>query len=318
MTASPWWREGGCARRSTPLGVLESAGLPVEYATYFRPPGLAGIEALHARFVHHAYRPHSHRTWTIAVVQRGAARFDVDSTRQRADAGELFVLEPEAVHTGMAAVPEGWAYRVLYVEPGVLSDWVDRDGPAPRAARWVVFRDPALRAALLRAHAALAAEPPGLEVEETVLEAIAGLTPHLRGASGRSRREHGEHAPVRRARRYLQERWDQPVSLADLAAVAGLSRFELLRRFRQQNGLTPHAFQREVRIDRARGLLGDGVPAAAVAAECGFADQPHLSRVFKRAVGVSPAAYARAVRRGKDRNIVQDPHDRARRRSGAP
>jgi AraC-like DNA-binding protein len=233
------------------------------------------------------------------VVQRGAARFEVDSTRQRADAGELFVLEPEAVHTGMAAVPEGWAYKVLYVEPGLLSHWALRDGPAPRAARWVVFRDPGLRAALLRAHAALAlpTEPSGLAVEETVLDAVAGLAPHLRDASVAPRREHGEHAAVRRARLHLHERWDQPVSLAELAGVAGLSRFELLRRFRQQNGLTPHAFQRDVRIDRARGMLGDGTPVAAVAAACGFADQPHLSRVFKRLVGVTPGVYARAVRR---------------------
>jgi AraC-like DNA-binding protein len=249
--------------------------------------------------VHHAYRPHSHRTWTIAVVQRGAARFTVERTRQRANAGELFVLEPEAVHTGMAAVPEGWAYKVLYVEPSVLHDWAQSDGPAPRAARWVVFRDPRLRAALLDAHAALAQEPTGLAVEEKVLEAIAGLTPHLRGASvtvPAHHRERGEHAAVRRARLHLQDRWDQPVSLAELAGLAGLSRFELIRRFREQNGLTPHAFQRDLRIDRARALLSDGVPAAAVAAACGFADQPHLSRMFKRLVGVTPGAYARAVR----------------------
>jgi AraC-like DNA-binding protein len=297
VTESRWPPGGGCARRASPGEVLESAGLPAEYATYFRPPGLTGIEALHARFVAHAYRPHSHRTWTIAVVQRGAARFEVDSTRQRADAGELFVLEPEAVHTGMAAVPEGWAYKVLYVEPAVLHDWAEGQGPAPRAARWIVFRDPALRAALLSAHAALALPAPGLDVEERVLTAIAGLTPHLRGASARPPREHGEHAAVRRARTYLQDRWDQPVSLAELAAVAGLSRFELIRRFRRQNALTPHAFQRDLRIDHARGLLGEGVPGAAVAAACGFADQPHLSRVFKRLVGVTPGAYARAVAR---------------------
>jgi AraC-like DNA-binding protein len=292
-------RRGHAAAQGRVAPAIESAGLPAEYATYFRPPGLAGIEALHARFVHHAYRPHSHRTWTIAVVQRGAARFEVDSTRQRADAGELFVLEPEAVHTGMAAVPEGWAYKVLYVEPSVLHDWAEGDGPAPRAARWVVFRDPALRAALLRAHTALAAEPPGLAVEETVLEAIAGLTPHLRGASVTEparRRGRGEHAAVRRARAHLQDRWDQPVALAELAGVAGLSRFELIRRFRAQNGLTPHAYQRDLRIDHARAMLGDGMPAAAVAAACGFADQPHLSRVFKRLVGVPPGAYARAAR----------------------
>ncbi len=294
MTASPRSQRDGCARRSAPVRVLDFAGLPAEYATYFRPPGLTGIEALHARFVDHEYRPHSHRTWTIAVVQRGAARFEVDSTRQRADAGELFVLEPEAVHTGMAAVPEGWAYKVLYVEPSVLHDWAEGDGPAPRAARWVVFRDHALRASLLRAHATLAVDASGLAVEERVLEAIVRLRPHLRGAVAAGRRERGEHAAVRRARLHLQERWDQPVSLAELAGVAGLSRFELIRRFRQQNGFTPHAFQRDLRIDRARAMLGDGMPPAGVAAACGFADQPHLSRVFKRLVGVTPGAYARA------------------------
>ncbi len=82
---------------------------PTEYSTYFRPKSLAGIEALHATFVQHAYRPHSHPIWTVAVVERGAARFTLDATQQRAAEGELFVLEPEAVHTGMAAVPEGWA-----------------------------------------------------------------------------------------------------------------------------------------------------------------------------------------------------------------
>jgi len=44
------------------------------------------------------------------VVEHGAAQFSLDATHQRARGGELFVLEPEAVHTGMAAVPEGWSY----------------------------------------------------------------------------------------------------------------------------------------------------------------------------------------------------------------
>ena len=266
-----------------------------EYSNYFRPRGLDGIEALHARFVRHAYRPHSHPTWTVAVVERGAARFELDATHQRAGEGELFVLEPEAVHTGMAAVPEGWAYKVLYIEPRLLHDWAERDGPAPRAARWVVFRDRALRGALVGVHAALGAEPAGgLAVEQAVLRAVAGLRPHLRPGPPARGHDRAEHAAVRRARRHLAERWDQRVTLAELAAAAGLSRFELVRRFREQTGITPHAFQSNLRIDHARRLLAAGDPPAAVAATCGFADQPHLTRVFKRAVGVSPGRYVRA------------------------
>lgn len=266
-----------------------------EYSTYFRPIGLPGIEALHARFVRHAYRPHSHPTWTVAVVERGAARFELDATQQRAGQGELFVLEPESVHTGMAAVPEGWAYKVLYIDPEIVHDWAQRDGSPPRAARWVVNRDVALRAALDRAHLALVDAPArSLEIDEAVLHAVAALRPHLKPGPPHRGRDRAEHAAVRRARAHLRERWDQRVTLAELAAVSGLSRFELVRRFREHNAVTPHAFQTDLRIAEARRLLSGGLPPAEVAATCGFADQPHLSRVFKRAVGVSPGRYARA------------------------
>jgi AraC-like DNA-binding protein len=267
-----------------------------EYSTYFRPSGLAGIEALHARFVEHAYRPHSHPTWTVAVVERGAARFALDATQQRATQGELFVLEPDSVHTGMAAVPEGWAYKVLYIDPKLVHQWDERDSSPPRAARWVVFRDLALRGALEHAHAALASEPlGGPRVEEAVLGAVEALRPHLRPGPPSRGRDRAEHTPVRRARAHLRERWDQPVALAELSAVAGLSRFELVRRFREQTGATPHAFHTNLRVEEARRRLAAGISPATVAAGCGFADQAHLSRVFKRAVGVSPGRYARAT-----------------------
>jgi AraC-like DNA-binding protein len=275
---------------------MESArsSRPVESARYLRPGGLPGVEALHASFVTHRYRPHSHPTWTVATVQRGAAAFDLDDTRQRAASGELFVLEPESVHTGVPAVPGGWAYQVLYLDPAVIPAWAE-EGAAPRAARWVVFRDERLRRSLAAAHAALAGEPPGLAVDEAVLTAVDALRPHLAPGPGPwSRRTRPEHAAVRRARRYLEERWAVPVPLAELAAAAGLSRFELARTFRAQVGLPPHAFQLDLRVARARAMLTAGEPPAAVAAACGFCDQAHLTRVFRRAVGVPPARYARS------------------------
>jgi AraC-like DNA-binding protein len=268
--------------------------ITAERSSYFRPRGLPGVEALHASFVEHAYRPHSHPTWTIAVVEAGAARFSVETSRQRADAGELFVLEPDAVHTGMAAVPEGWTYKVLYLDPSLIGAWAQSDGRTPRAARWVVFRDRVLRARLQAAHAAIAGAELGIAVEVPVVEAITALQPHLRPLPDERRPHRAEHAPVRRAVSMLRERWNERVSLAELSAGAGLSPFELTRRFREQTGLPPHAFQLDLRIARARDLLAAGHPPAEVAAACGFADQPHLTRTFKRAVGVTPARYARA------------------------
>ncbi len=204
------------------------------------------------------------------------------------------MLEPESVHTGMAAVPEGWAYKVLYLDPHVLGAYHEHDGAPPQASRWVVFEDVALRDRLLRAHHQLAHGSPGLGLEEAVLGAVDGLRPHLRPGPPVRERGRAEHAAVRRARKHLRARFDQTVSLQELSAVAGLSRFELVRRFHRQIGLTPHAFQTDLRIAHARTLLARGEPPAQVAAACGFSDQPHLTRVFKRAVGTTPARYARA------------------------
>ncbi len=127
------------------------------------------------------------------MVERGAARFELDATQQRAGEGELFVLEPEAVHTGMAAVPEGWAYKVLYIEPSLLHDWAERDGTAPGAARWVVFRDLALRGALERAHAALASPSPPAIWQST--KRSSARSPRSARTCGQARRRADAIAP---------------------------------------------------------------------------------------------------------------------------
>jgi AraC-like DNA-binding protein len=83
------------------------------------------------------------------------------------------------------------------------------------------------------------------------------------------------------------------LDLDTLAKRVGLTRFEALRAFKKRYGLPPHAYQLCLRISHARQLLLEGAPAADVAARCGFADQSHFIRHFKRFNGVTPRQYAR-------------------------
>lgn len=87
----------------------------------------------------------------------------------------------------------------------------------------------------------------------------------------------------------------QAPALAELAALAGLGRFQLLRRFKQAYGTTPHAWLLQQRAERARGLIAQGLPLAEAAAASGFADQSHLTRVFTGRFGFTPGAWQRAV-----------------------
>ena len=101
---------------------------------------------------------------------------------------------------------------------------------------------------------------------------------------------------VARARALLDERLTETVTLDELAAHARLDKFHLCRAFRDEVGLPPHAYVTHRRVSRAQELLARGVPQAEVAARVGLYDQSQLHRHFKRILGVTPGAFARAVR----------------------
>jgi AraC-like DNA-binding protein len=83
-------------------------------------------------------------------------------------------------------------------------------------------------------------------------------------------------------------------SLSELAALCGLSRSYFVRAFKQITGMPPHRWLLAQRVKRAQGLLrGSKLPIVEIAAACGFADQSHLTRVFSRTLGISPAAWRR-------------------------
>jgi AraC family transcriptional regulator len=94
----------------------------------------------------------------------------------------------------------------------------------------------------------------------------------------------------------LEARFTESLRLADLADEAGVHPSHLLRVFRMREGCTPGEFVRRRRIAFACRRLSDTrEPLAAIALAAGFADQSHFSRVFKRQMGIAPAAYRTAV-----------------------
>jgi AraC-like DNA-binding protein len=83
-----------------------------------------------------------------------------------------------------------------------------------------------------------------------------------------------------------------------VASAAGCSRFAAYRAFRSQYGLSPSEYQRQLRLRAARRALAGGVAVADAAAACGFADQAHLTRWFRRCYGITPGAYRAACAAG--------------------
>jgi AraC-like DNA-binding protein len=270
--------------------------MTAEVARYWQHAAVEGVDLLRARFITHRYARHAHETYTFGLIETGIEEFDYGGTLLRAGAGAVALLDPEVVHTGQAATPAGWTYRVLYPEVRVVTDVAAQLGwrhGTPRFPQTVVS-DPAIAALLRGAHRA-SEHGDQLASSSLLTSALAGLLrAHAAGVpAGPAYR--GERAPaaIRAVCDMLADRLTEPPSLAELAALTGLSQFALLRAFRAETGLPPHAYLNQLRVRQARLLLDDGVPPAAVAAQTGFADQAHLTRHFKRVIGVPPGAYQR-------------------------
>jgi len=101
--------------------------------------------------------------------------------------------------------------------------------------------------------------------------------------------------PVRLSLEHLLANYSAPITLTDLAAITGRTAFQLIRAFRKELGVTPHAMLIRIRIRHAKSLLARGEPIAGVAVDLGFVDQTHFGRHFKRIQNETPGRFRSAI-----------------------
>jgi AraC-like DNA-binding protein len=255
--------------------------------TAWRPdvPGVA--EVFHAHFIDHAYPLHTHDAWALLIVDDGAVRFDLDRHQHGAQSSQVTLLPPHVPHDGRAATWYGFRKRVLYLEPeqlppGLIGAAVDRPG----------WSDPVLRYRIHQLHRALAQPGEELAAQSRLAFVRERLVQHLRR---RVVTPPAARDPVLadRLRELLDAHVVDGLTLDDAAARLHAHPTHLIRAFTRRHGLPPHRYLTGRRVELARRLLLDGRAPSGVAVEAGFYDQAHLTRHFKRMVGVGPARFAR-------------------------
>lgn len=235
-------------------------------------------------------------------MEAGVAGFRYRGEDHIVRSGDVFLLNPDEVHTGRPISPGGYLYRVVYLDAVALSpllaDTWDINGTS-LSFRQTVVRESVLAATLRQLHRAIARPEPSMQAEHLVLRLSQVLPWRRRGLSGLSvsdTRDPGCARVVRTAKEYLEAHPADKVTLRDLASAAQTSPYRLSRMFSAQVGMPPHAYQTQLRVRLARRLLAEGLAAVEVAVRSGFYDQAHLSRVFKSYTGVSPTQFSRDPR----------------------
>ncbi|SMF68686.1 AraC family transcriptional regulator [Streptomyces sp. Amel2xC10] len=261
-----------------------------------RVPGV--VEVFHARFTEYAYPMHVHDAWTLLIVDDGAVRYDLERHEHGTPHDTVTLLPPHVPHNGSPVDPSGFRKRVLYLDASVLGEELIGaavDGPD--------LRDPVLRRRVGQLHSALARPGDELEADSRLTLIGERLRNHLGRTEGPSRpalapASASASAPrlARRLRELLDAYVVQGIGLEEAARVLQAHPAHLVRAFSGAYGIAPHQYLTARRIDRARRLLLTGRPAAEVATDTGFYDQAHLTRHFRRLVGVPPGRYAGSAR----------------------
>ncbi|MER5597800.1 AraC family transcriptional regulator [Streptomyces sp. NPDC002265] len=248
-----------------------------------RVPGV--VEVLHARFTEYAYPMHVHQAWTVLIVDAGAVRYDLDRNAHGTPHDTVSLLPPHVPHNGSPATSDGFRKRVLYLDSSRLGEHLIGaavDGPD--------LRDPVLRLRVGQLHTALTRPGDELEAESRLTFLGERLRTLLRPRDA-VRVPRRDPDVARRLRELLDERVADGLTLDEAGGLLAAHPAHLVRAFSGAYGIAPHQYLMSRRVELARGLLLEGQPPGEVAAVAGFYDQAHLTRHFKRLVGVTPGRY---------------------------
>jgi AraC-like DNA-binding protein len=253
--------------------------------------GSEGIERAEAWFPGQAFSPHRHDTYAIGVTLRGVQTFRYRGEQWQCLPGQCHVLHPDEMHDGGAGTDEGFGYRIIYLDPQLIQQALDG-----RALPFV--RSPVINASLLPEGFASDAWAMDADIDDVSrVEIAAAATDFLLAASaGNPTRSAGlAVAAVSRVRDLIAACPARRHCMHELEQVSGLDRWTLARQFRTLFGTSPSRFRTLRRLDHARRMISSGTSLAAASIDAGFADQSHMSRRFKSAYGLTPAAWVAAL-----------------------
>ncbi|MEH6651726.1 MAG: AraC family transcriptional regulator [Motiliproteus sp.] len=254
------------------------------------------------------YHTHSHDQFSFGVIDAGRADYHNRQHSRlhtnRIGAGTTVTINPADAHS-CNPLAGSWSYRMLFID----SHWIgelqqqmfDSQRDDYRAFPHLFRSDTASYQGFSQLFQNLLSEPDPLTSESLLIEFLAqqflppqaDLSQHLSQHQPQQRatnpRQHGYG--VRQIRELIMDQLDSNLSLEQFSAHSGLSRYHLIRSFKQAYGQSPHAFQLNQRINQAKTLLQQGQSLTDTAAQLGFADQSHFQRNFKKRMAVTPKQY---------------------------
>jgi len=272
------------------------------------------IEAYHFEGIMQKFPNHFHEYYVLGFVASGRRFLTCKNREYTIGTGDLVLFNPLDNHACEQVDDRALEWRCLNIEKDVMRRTAaDITGKAylPVFTSTVVSQSDTVPV-LGELHEMIMKEIKDFNKEENFYFFIEQLiSDYTKLGTETLARVSGE---IQAACDHMERNYTETITLADLSKVSGLNKYTLLRNFTMQRGITPYQYLSTIRINKAKKLLGAGVPPVETALQSGFTDQSHFTRFFKNFIGLTPALYQKIFSgdgepaietRGRDSPLVQ-------------
>lgn len=253
------------------------------------------IEAYSFIGIEQEFPSHFHNYYVIALVENGKRQLSCNNNCYHIKQGDVIIFNPNDKHSCVKSGNELFIYKGLNIPSDIISKItfdITRKKYTPRFSKNVI-RTPEIYNCLLTLHNMIVNKSNNFEKEELFFILIYDLLKNFSNEINDIDKHSIETSSICK---YIEENYYKKISLDDLCNRYNSSKSTLLRDFSKQNGITPYRYLQNVRIEKAKQLLKNGISPADTALKTGFSDQSHLTNCFHTFIGLSPSSYANIFR----------------------
>ncbi|KJY74718.1 AraC family transcriptional regulator [Vibrio nigripulchritudo] len=264
----------------------------METAKIWKSEHFSGIELLSANYNNFEFAKHWHDELAIGLIEDGAEGLLYRGQNIVVPKNHIVTINPSEIHTGYASCNDGWRYRMFYFDLDTIHQLFEHAGRSvdPILDKPVID-DLELFSELQQLHLSLEHSSFNLTKDSLLAVVLEKLFTRYGSMSANASAKLKSDKSALKVREYLLDNWQLNVSLDELEDETQKSRFQLIRAFKASYGITPHQFLLLVKAHKAKQLLAQGNSCVETSLACGFYDQSHFNRNFKRAFGVTPKNY---------------------------
>ncbi|MEH7781436.1 AraC family transcriptional regulator [Bacillus safensis] len=249
---------------------------------------VANITALSASLGDFQYKNHAHMEYAIGVTLRGIQHYHLEGKLQLSHPGGVMLFNPDQAHNGMAHNEEGLDYVMIYIDPKVFAEVSEKKDN-------IYFDTPIMYDQRLKQSVVHLAQAILNEQDEALCSELLLSLADILIETNPSSILQNDNTLITKAKEMLYDDLGSVPKLEEISKELNLSKFQLIRLFKSQTGITPYQYFLNCKIERAKKLIDKNKDIYAAVAECNFVDLTHLNKHFKKMYGITAFEYMKYV-----------------------